>query len=239
MLDSRDYRERDQLVSLLTGSQGLQRGVFRKSRGGRAPRSAATQVLSFVRFSAYIGPHAELVSFQEIELIRSSYPLTSSFSAASAASVVAETLLVFCPVNEPAPRRFRLGVALLAGDMLAVWAAPFKRRPLDGGFRTSQMPSMWNIRQVVVGQRSESSCSAAQAATVGAHRSAAGRSPRLARYSRTKCRGNAPSSPRFLPSKRAGKCRLSRIPHGPGARQHQADRKTKSEPFPQSVEPTS
>lgn len=113
VLDSRAYRDRDLLVTALTSNHGVQRGVFRRSRGGRTPRAAATQILSMVRCSLYHGPHAELANFKEIELETSSYPLASNICTASAASVVAEILLVFCPENEPAPRRFRLGAALL------------------------------------------------------------------------------------------------------------------------------
>jgi len=113
VLDSRAFRDRDLLVTVLTRNDGVQRGVFRRSRGGRAPQAGAVQIMSEVRCSLYRGPHAELATFREVELITSSYGLASRLETAAAAQVVAETLRLFCPENEPAPRRYRLGVTLL------------------------------------------------------------------------------------------------------------------------------
>ena len=43
----------------------------------------------------------------------SSFPLASDLARSTAAAVTAEMLVTFCPQGEPAPRRFRLGVAAL------------------------------------------------------------------------------------------------------------------------------
>jgi hypothetical protein len=113
ILDARSYRDRHQIVAVLTGEFGQLRGVWRNVRGGRAPQGAASQVLSAVRVSAYRGPTADLATFRAVELVRSSFPLATSIERSTAAAAVAETLSVFCPQEEPAPRRFRLGTAAL------------------------------------------------------------------------------------------------------------------------------
>ncbi len=114
VLDTLNYRDRDLLISVLTPSRGVIRGVFRRARGGRAPRAAATQLLSQVRCSIHQGASADLASFREVDPIKSSFALTTNFNAITTAAAVAELLLTFCPPGEPAPRRYRLGVAILS-----------------------------------------------------------------------------------------------------------------------------
>jgi DNA repair protein RecO len=113
VLDSHPYQDRHLILALLSRGRGLVRGVLRGARGGRAPRAAATQILSLVRVTVYESRRAELATFREIDLITSSYPLAASIERSTAAAVVAELLLTFCPAGEPAPRRFRLGKTML------------------------------------------------------------------------------------------------------------------------------
>lgn len=113
VIDTLNYRDRDLLLSVLTPNRGVIRGVFRRARGGRAPQAAATQLLSQVRFSFYQRETSELADFRDVDPITSSFRLTTDFCATTAAASVAELLLVFCPPGEPAPRRYRLGVAIL------------------------------------------------------------------------------------------------------------------------------
>jgi DNA repair protein RecO (recombination protein O) len=115
VLDSQRYRDRDMLVTLLTAGSGLRRGVLRRARGGKAPQAAAAQILSRVHVTAYSGRRSELATFRQLELVTSSYQLATDLDRVAAAAVVADLLLTFCPPEEPAPRRFRLGVALLEG----------------------------------------------------------------------------------------------------------------------------
>jgi len=52
VLDSRPYRERDLILSVLTGTDGVVRGVLRGARGKRHARgAAASQILSLVTIS--------------------------------------------------------------------------------------------------------------------------------------------------------------------------------------------
>ena len=97
------------LVTLLTQETGLMRGVLRRARGGKAPQAAAVQVLSLIHVTGHIGHRADLATFREVDLITSSYPLATELDRATAAAVIAELLITFCPLEEPAPRRYRLG----------------------------------------------------------------------------------------------------------------------------------
>lgn len=115
VLDSHPFRDAHLLLTVLTHGHGVVRGVLRGARGGRTPQAAATQVLSLVRVNAFSAPHAELASFRQVGLLRSSYPLAASVEHATAAAVVAELLATFCPPAEPAERFFRLGAAVLDG----------------------------------------------------------------------------------------------------------------------------
>ncbi len=113
VLDSHPYRDRDLLLALLSPRLGVVRGVLRRARGGRAPQAAAAQVLSLVRVTGFAGPHAELATFQRLELVTSSFPVAADLDRAAAAAVTAELLATFCSPGEAAPRRFRLGTSLL------------------------------------------------------------------------------------------------------------------------------
>ncbi len=107
------YRDRDLLVTVLTPHYGVLRGVLRRARGGKAPQSAITQILSRVHLTAFLGARSELATYRQLDLITSSFPLARDLVRAAASAVVAELLVTFCPLGEPAPRRFRLGSSLL------------------------------------------------------------------------------------------------------------------------------
>jgi recombinational DNA repair protein (RecF pathway) len=120
ILDHHPYRDRHLIVAALSRAHGMVRGVLRSARGGKNPVAGAVQVLSMVNLSFFRRPQAELATFRRVDLLRSSFPLATDIRRSTAGAVVAELLLTFCPLDEPAPRRFRLGVAaleaLLDGD---------------------------------------------------------------------------------------------------------------------------
>jgi DNA repair protein RecO len=113
VLDTFPYQDRHLIVAMLAPSTGMVRGVLRGARGGKSPRAGATQVLSLVHTVAFTSRRAEMATIRQVDLKVSSYPLASDLDRASSAAVVAELLTTFCPLGEPAPRRFRLGVAAL------------------------------------------------------------------------------------------------------------------------------
>jgi hypothetical protein len=114
ILDHHPFKDRHLIVAALTRSHGVIRGVLRSARGGKAPTAGSVQILSEVRLSFFRKPTAELATLQRVDLLTSSFPLTADFRRSTAAAVAAELLLTFCPLDEPAPRRYRLGAAALA-----------------------------------------------------------------------------------------------------------------------------
>jgi len=113
VLDHHPFRDRHLILAVLTRHHGVQRGVLRRARGGKAPPAAAAQILSRIQVSLYQKASAELATFRHIDLVTSSYPLASDLARSPAAAVVADLLLTFCPPGEPVERSFRLGVSCL------------------------------------------------------------------------------------------------------------------------------
>lgn len=114
ILDHHPFKDRHLIVAALTRSHGVVRGVLRSARGGKSPLAGSIQILSEVRMSFFRTARAELATFQRVDLITSSYPLARDLRLSTAGAVVAELLLTFCPEDEPAPRRYRLGRSALA-----------------------------------------------------------------------------------------------------------------------------
>jgi DNA repair protein RecO len=69
--------------------------------------------MSHISFVAFRSPRAELATFREIRLLRSSFGLTHDLSSMAAAAAIAEMSLAYFPEDEPAEKPFRLGVAVL------------------------------------------------------------------------------------------------------------------------------
>lgn len=113
VLDHYPFGDRHLVLTVLTRDAGVQRGVLRRARGGKAPVAAAAQILSHVHVGLFHRPEAELATYRHLDLVTSSFPLTRDLGRTAAAAVVAELLLTFCPPAEPAQRAFRLGVACL------------------------------------------------------------------------------------------------------------------------------
>ena len=120
ILDHHPFKDRHLIVAALTRSHGVIRGVLRSARGGKSPLAGSVQILSEVRMSFFRKAQAELATIQRVDLTTSSYPLAKDFRRSTAGAVVAELLLTFCPEDEPAPRRYRLGVSALMALLEAV-----------------------------------------------------------------------------------------------------------------------
>lgn len=113
ILDHHPFKDRHLIIAAFTRSHGVIRGVLRSARGGKNPTAGSVQILSEVRLSFFRKPSADLATFQRVDLLNSSFPLAQDFRRSAASAVVAELLLSFCPQEEPAPRRYRLGAAAL------------------------------------------------------------------------------------------------------------------------------
>lgn len=122
VLDHSPFGDRHLVLTVLTRHSGVQRGVLRRARGGKAPAAAAAQIMSLVNIGLYQRPEAELATYRRLDLLTSSFPLTRALDSSAAAAVVAELLITFCPPADPSERAFRLGAACL--EALLGGAAP-------------------------------------------------------------------------------------------------------------------
>ena len=113
VLDHHPFGDRHLVLTVLTHRSGVQRGVLRGARAGKAPAAAAAQIMSRVHVSLFQKPEAELATYRHLDLVTSSFPLTRELSGSAAAAVVAELLATYCPPAEPSERAFRLGVSCL------------------------------------------------------------------------------------------------------------------------------
>ncbi len=113
VLDHHPFGDRHLVLTVLTHRSGVQRGVLRGARGGKAPTAAAAQIMSLVHVGLFQKPEAELATYRHLDLVTSSFPLTRELGRSVAAAVVAELLITFCPPGQPSERAFRLGVSCL------------------------------------------------------------------------------------------------------------------------------
>ena len=113
VLDHHPFGDRHLVLTVLTHRSGVQRGVLRRARGGKAPTAAAAQIMSLVHVGLFQKPEAELATYRHLDLVTSSFPLTRELGRSVAAAVVAELLITFCPPGQPSERAFRLGVSCL------------------------------------------------------------------------------------------------------------------------------
>ena len=113
VLDHSPFGDRHLVLTVLTHRFGVQRGVLRGARSGKAPTAAAAQIMSRVHVSLFQKPEAELATYRHLDLVTSSFPLTRELDRSAAAAVVAELLATYCPPAEPSERAFRLGISCL------------------------------------------------------------------------------------------------------------------------------
>lgn len=113
VLDHHPFGDRHLVLTVLTHRSGVHRGILRRARGGKAPTAAAAQILSLVHVGLFQKPEAELATYRHLDLVTSSFPLTSELGKTAAAAVIAELLITFCPPAEPSERAFRLGASCL------------------------------------------------------------------------------------------------------------------------------
>ena len=113
VLDHHPFGDRHLVLAVLTHRSGVQRGILRRARGGKAPTAAAAQIMSLVHVGLFQKPQAELATYRHLDLITSSFPLTRELGRSAAAAVIAELLITYCPPAEPTQRAFRLGVSCL------------------------------------------------------------------------------------------------------------------------------
>jgi DNA repair protein RecO (recombination protein O) len=114
-------REKDRIVSFLT-RDGKKRGVARGARGPRSVFSGALEPMTEARVLFFEKESRELVSIDSVDIVRSSFPLSTPLDRALLLSALAESLQTFVADSEPAEPFYRL--ARHAMDTLFSGAPP-------------------------------------------------------------------------------------------------------------------
>jgi DNA repair protein RecO len=122
-------REKDRIVSFLTRESGKKRGVARGARSPKSAFSGTLEPMTEVRILYFEKESQELVSFNSVDLLRSSFPLCKPLDRALLLSAMAESLQIFVADSEPAESFYRLARhamdALFAGASSELVSAYF------------------------------------------------------------------------------------------------------------------
>jgi DNA repair protein RecO (recombination protein O) len=107
-------RERDRVVTLLTREAGKKRGVARGARRLRSAFSGALEPMSEVEVVYFEREGKELVSFNSVAVIHSSFSLTRELPSALLLSSMAESLITFVSDSDPSEAFYRLAQHAMA-----------------------------------------------------------------------------------------------------------------------------
>lgn len=102
------FRERDLIVVVLGRDSGLIRLLARRARGVRGAAASRLEALSLVRVTFFERRRSELATLDEVDLVRSAFPLAARPLAWAAAQVLAELALQFSPPGQRLEAMFRL-----------------------------------------------------------------------------------------------------------------------------------
>ena len=112
--------ERARIVTFLTEESGQMRGVARGARRLQSPFAGALEPMSEAVVGYFEKEGKDLHRIDSVDLVRSSFPLSSEIGSALLLSAMAESLATFVPDSDPAQKFCRLARhcldALFAGE---------------------------------------------------------------------------------------------------------------------------
>jgi DNA repair protein RecO (recombination protein O) len=114
VLGSIPLKERDRVVILLTREAGKKRGVARGARRLRSAFAGALEPMSEVEVVYFEREGRELVSFNSVAVVHSSFSLTRDLPRALLLSSMAESLATFVSDSDPAEPFYRLAQHAMA-----------------------------------------------------------------------------------------------------------------------------
>lgn len=126
ILKSYNLSEADRIIVLFTREQGLIRGVAKGARRLKSKFGSSLEPFSIVNAAYFQKEDRELVSIQNVELIRSSFPVASIPAYLQTFSYFADLLQAFMPLNDPSETLYRMVKACVetdlsdVGDMVSV-----------------------------------------------------------------------------------------------------------------------
>jgi len=111
ILRSYNLAEADKIVVCLSRSAGLIRGVAKGCRKLKNRFGAALEPFTFVNLTYYEKEHQELVSFRQVEILKSRFNLSSNASILTGFSYIGDLLIDFSPPHQANDNLFRMALA--------------------------------------------------------------------------------------------------------------------------------
>jgi len=111
ILRSYNLAEADKIVVCLSRSAGLIRGVAKGCRKLKNRFGAALEPFTLVNLTYYEKEHQELVSFRQVEILKSRFNLSSNASLLTGFAYMGDMLIDFSPPHQANDNLFRMALA--------------------------------------------------------------------------------------------------------------------------------
>lgn len=111
ILRSYNLAEADKIVVCLSRSAGLIRGVAKGCRKLKNRFGAALEPFTLVNLTHYEKEHQELVSFRQVEILKSRFNLSSNASILTGFSYIGDLVIDFSPPHQANDNLFRMALA--------------------------------------------------------------------------------------------------------------------------------
>lgn len=111
ILRTYNLAEADKIVVCLSRSAGLIRGVAKGCRKLRNRFGAALEPFTLINLTYYEKEHRELVSFRQVEILKSRFNLSSNASILTGFSYMGDLLIDFSPPHQANDNLYRMALA--------------------------------------------------------------------------------------------------------------------------------
>src|SRR5690349_15212965 len=111
ILRSYNLAEADKIVVCLSRSAGLIRGVAKGCRKLKNRFGAALEPFTLVNLTYYEKEHQELVSFRQVEILKSRFNLSANASILTGFSYMGDLLIDFSPPHQANDNLYRMALA--------------------------------------------------------------------------------------------------------------------------------
>ena len=111
ILRNYNLAEADKIVVCLSRSAGLIRGVAKGCRKLKNRFGAALEPFTLVNLTYYEKEHRELVSFRQVEILKSRFNLSSNASLLTGFAYMGDLLIDFSPPHQANDNLFRMALA--------------------------------------------------------------------------------------------------------------------------------
>lgn len=118
VLKSYNLAEADRIVVFFTREHGIVRGVAKGAKRLKSKFGSTLELFSTVHLTYFQKEDRELVSIQEVELVRSCFAEASDPDFLSTFSYIADLLTAFAPPHDPDETLYRMTQACLATDAI-------------------------------------------------------------------------------------------------------------------------